>query len=246
MFYGDFRDGRRRKVREAIDTLRSAFDPVWANDNLIALGRNQSFLWDEKFRQALKANANTPQEKSLAWRFHTLCWAGRRALSLPGDFVECGVWRGVSFAVVTDYLDFATVPKTLYLYDTFEGIPAAYNSENLSNAVYAKEPDLHDKVVARFAKYPNVRIVKGVVPDTFAEVVPETISLLHIDMNSSAAEVAALEVLYDRVVPGGVIVLDDFGWRPYVRQTVAEIDFMERRGVPILESPTGQGIVVKP
>ena len=246
MFYGNFEGDRKERLRDALATIRAIFGKVWAGDNLIALTRNQSFLWDEAFRAAMVANATTEQEKSLVWRVHTLCWAGRHALALPGDFAECGVYRGFCFGVLAQYLDFAARDKTLFLYDTFEGIPEAYNSENRSNAVYAREHDLFERVVARFEAYPNVRVIQGVVPESFATEVPDAIALLHLDMNSAASEIAALDVLYDRVVPGGIILFDDFGWTGYVKQTVAEIDFMKRRGVSILELPTGQGMVIKP
>ena len=246
MFYGNFEGDRKDRLRDALETFRAVFSKVWAGDNLIALTRNQSFLWEERFRAAMIANATNEQEKSLVWRVHTLCWAGRHALSRRGDFVECGVYRGFCFGVLTHYLDFANVDKTLYLYDTFEGIPDAYNSENRSNAVYEQEPDLFERVTSRFSGYPNVRVVQGIVPDTFQAEVPEAIALLHLDMNSARSEIEALEVLYDRVVSGGIIIFDDFGWTGYVKQTVAEIDFMKRRGVSILELPTGQGMVIKP
>ena len=67
-------------------------------------------------------------------------------------------------------------------------------------------------MATRFAAYSNVKVIKGVVPDVLAEVSPQKIAYLHIDMNSPAAELGAIEVLFDRVVPGGVIVLDDYGW----------------------------------
>lgn len=115
---------------------------MYAQDNLITLNRNLSFTHDKKFAEAFQQNVHTAQEKSLLWRLHTLAWAARHCLKVAGDFAECGVWRGFSFGVLADYLDWGSVPKTLYLYDTFEGVPEAYNSENRSNAVYQSDPDL--------------------------------------------------------------------------------------------------------
>jgi Macrocin-O-methyltransferase (TylF) len=91
----------------------------------------------------------------------------------------------------------------------------------------------------------GIRIVRGAVPDSFAEAVPETIAFLHLDMNSSVAEIAALEALFDRVSPGGLIVFDDYGWIGYEAQQYAEERFMKKRGHHILELPTGQGLVIK-
>ena len=75
--------------------------------------------------------------------------------------------------------------------------------------------------------------------------VPKKIAFLHIDMNSAQAEMLALEHLFDKVTPGGVIVFDDFGWSCNVNQMTAELAFMNERGQHILELPTGQGVVIK-
>jgi O-methyltransferase len=55
----------------------------------------------------------------------------------------------------------------------------------------------------------------------------------------------ALEHLFDKVTPGGFIVFDDFGWTCNVNQMSAELAFMKERGHPVLELPTGQGLVIK-
>ena len=148
-------------------------------------------------------------------------------------------------SVVADYVGFASLPKILYLYDTFCGIPPGYDADGHSSEIYRQEPDAYEQVRNRFKPYANVRIVKGVVPNTFAEAAPGKIAFLHIDMNSTKSEIAALDHLFDRVSIGGMIILDDFGWLRYERQAHAEVEFMDRRGHAILELPTGQGLVVK-
>jgi O-methyltransferase len=250
MFYGDFTQDRRRSFREALHLLREIFRQVHAQDNLIALKRSAGFRNDERFQAAFARQAHTAQEKSLGWRLHTLTWAADHCLGVPGDFVECGVYRGFSLAVVAEFLGLENVSKVLYLYDTFEGIPDAYNSERRSNAVYRREnaqdrDAIFKHVQNRFSKWSNVRVVRGTVPDTFRVACPEAIAFLHLDMNSSRSEIAALEVLFDRVSPGGMIVFDDYGWSDYVKQKIAEDAFMAQRGHRILELPTGQGLLIK-
>jgi O-methyltransferase len=173
-----------------------------------------------------------------------LAWAATHALRVPGDFVECGVWRGFCSAVLADYLDFDRVEKTFYLYDTFAGIPAGYDSEN-HDAPALREAGLYESVLERFSRYPNVRVVRGVVPDSFAVAVPERVAFLHLDMNSSKSEIAALEVLFDRLSPGGVLVFDDYGWLTYQAQQHAADAFAQSHGHRILELPTGQGLLIK-
>ena len=95
------------------------------------------------------------------------------------------------------------------------------------------------------ADVPRARVIRGAVPDSFAQGVPERISFLHIDMNSAPPEIAALEYLFDRVSPGGVIVLDDYGYIPYRAQRDAERPWFAERGYDVIELPTSQGLVIK-
>ncbi|MEM1368140.1 MAG: TylF/MycF/NovP-related O-methyltransferase [Cyanobacteria bacterium P01_H01_bin.15] len=233
-----------------LDSLPGIFGTTYANDNLIALQRTAGFRQDQAFLQVVRDQAQTQQERSLLWRLHTLVWAAQQALHVDGDFVECGVLTGFSFGVVSQYLDFAKINKSLYLYDTFQGIPEQYNSENRSNQYYeqlnAEDDDAIFKTAQkRFANFPNVHLIRGIVPDTFAEACPKKVAFLHLDMNSAASEIAALEILFDKVTPGGLIVFDDYGWSGYRAQKEAEDVFMSQRGYNILELPTGQGLLLK-
>ncbi|MEM9136483.1 MAG: TylF/MycF/NovP-related O-methyltransferase [Cyanobacteria bacterium P01_F01_bin.42] len=250
MFYGNFTPESRQDFQKFIKLLPSIFGRVFAQDNLITLQRSAGFLNDKKFRSAFEGAIQNRQEQSLSWRLHTLTWAAKHCLNVEGDFVECGVYKGFSFAVVAAYLDFEQVNKKIYLYDTYSGIPDEYNSEKRSNQVYEKETEsdsdaIYNQALDRFKQYPNVELVRGIVPDSFEQAVPERISLLHIDMNSAKSELAALDVLFDRVTTGGMIIFDDYGWTGYVKQKIAEDDYMSQRNHSILELPTGQGLVVK-
>jgi O-methyltransferase len=113
MFYGDLSGDRAERFRAALDLFQDIFGSVYAQDNLIGLQRSAGFEGDPRFRAAFDAHAHTEQEKSLMWRLHTLIWATENCLDVPGAFVECGVWHGFSFAVITEYLRFETVNKQL-------------------------------------------------------------------------------------------------------------------------------------
>ncbi len=244
MFYGLDQTGQTR-FRQAMDTIKQLWGQVFHADNLIALDRCMTFAMDEKFMEAFQKNVRSKQDDSIIWRLHTTAWASRHCLEIPGDFVECGVYKAFGSAVLTDYLDFDQVDKQFYLYDTYEGIPDDAAKTSPSPAGAFSETGLYEQVVERFARFPNVQVVKGKVPDSFEQVCPEQISLLLIDMNSATAEIDALNALWDRVSPGGILVLDDFGWFGYRQQTQAEMTFFAERGYTVLESPTGQGMVIK-
>lgn len=88
-------------------------------------------------------------------------------------------------------------------------------------------------------------MIKGAVPGSLEGNSPDRIAYLHIDMNQAPAEVAALNVLFDRVVPGGIVILDDYKWLAYRQQKLAEDEWFDQRGYRVMPLPTGQGLVFK-
>lgn len=227
------------RERQALDVLHQTFraPSVFLADRLFTFGRNLTFLKDSQFLDAFQAAEPDRTERGLIWRKHILYWAARRALYLEGDFVEAACYQGFSARVVADAVGLAGTDRNYWLYDRFD-VPEQ------GRLIHHCE-DLHERVVARFADLANARIVKGSMPDSFAQGVPDRISFLHLDMNNAASEIAALEVLDDRMAPGGVIVLDDHGWATYRAQKDAEDDWFRARGKMVLEMPTGQGLVIR-
>jgi O-methyltransferase len=107
-------------------------------------------------------------------------------------------------------------------------------------------PGLADEVRTKFAAYPQVNVVQGEIPAVFADRSPDRISYLHIDLNQASAEIAALDALFDRVVPAGIIILDDYEWAmAYRRQKLTEDPWFASRGYRVIPLPTGQGLVIK-
>ncbi|MBW4694587.1 MAG: TylF/MycF family methyltransferase [Lyngbya sp. HA4199-MV5] len=249
MFYG-IQPEKLETFRQALGSIVELYGGhVFAADMLITIGRNLSFCLDKKLDASFMSTAQTDQEKSLVWRLHVLTWAASNALHVEGDFVECGVFHGFSSAVICKYLEFERLERAFYLYDTFNGLPqeTSTEEERTGNARYDADDReaLFSQVKNTFSPYPNVQIIQGIVPYSFAEGAPEKISYLHIDMNSVQAEILALEHLFDRVSVGGFIVLDDFGWLANRNQMLAETEFMQQRKHQILELPTGQGLIIK-
>jgi hypothetical protein len=154
------------------------------------------------------------------------------------------VFQGFCSAVAARHLDFGNVGKQWYLYDTFVGIPPDQLNPGHQNSPDFEQPGLYEGVVARFAAYPNVHVVRGRVPEVLRERAPQKVAFMHIDMNSAAAEMGALEFFWERMSPGAAIVLDDYGWRGYRAQKLAEDPFFAARGRQVLELPTGQGLVL--
>jgi len=208
--------------------------------------RNLSYARDKKFLNLVNSIAENDKERGKIWRLHVFLWAFINGLKLEGDLIECGVYRGFCSSVACNYTNFHNINKKLFLFDTWDGIPVHQIDKGRKDIENYKMPENFLKVEERFKYFPNVQIIKGSVPEVFKNIrVPSKISFLHLDMNSSIAEIGALEVLFEKMVPGSICLLDDFGMAVAFNQMKAELDWFTNKGYYICESPTSQGIIVK-
>ena len=224
-------------MREASALVDHGF---YFGDNLFTWARNNSLFDDLPFRRAWEANCMNDTDRAIAWRRYFIATMACHAVHLPGDFVECGVYHGTGVKTVVDYLGGTAFPKTFWAYDTFDTNPVA------GHVFEDQGPGFFQRVQQRFAGYEQVRLIMGTIPDIFATHCPEKIAYLHVDLNNAAAEIATLETLFDRVVPGGVIIFDDYEWAGiYRQQKITEDAWLDRRQYRVTPLPTGQGFVIK-
>ena len=208
-------------------------------DNLFTWLRNNSALEDSHFKTAWQDNIQNSADEAIVWRRYILACAAFHCLNLKGDFVECGVYIGSGMKTIIDYLGKKQFPKRFYGYDTFDYNPVGHTFSE-------QKEGLFEKVLERFSGYDQVRLVKGLIPSSFAIDSPDLISYLHIDLNNAEAEIATLESLFNRVVSGGVIILDDYEWAGVYRpQKIQEDSWFSKRNYRVFPLPTGQGIVLK-
>ncbi|MGW8886728.1 TylF/MycF/NovP-related O-methyltransferase [Streptomyces sp. NPDC055749] len=183
--------------------------------------------------------------------------------NIPGDIVECGVWRGGSMqACAKTLLSLGETERDLYLFDTYEGMTPpteedlrldGRSAQELLDAQGKDRPiwavaSLED-VQAGFGHvpYPKERVhyVRGRVEDTVPDRAPEQISILRLDTDWYASTKHELEHLYSRLVSGGVLLIDDYGYWQGSRQAVDE--FLEKTGEQLLLLRMDEGrIAVKP
>jgi O-methyltransferase len=246
-------------VAGVVEGMRQRHLTVSWGDRLLTLDKSASFMEEPAFERAYRQIHGSHiydqynGSDTIAWRLNTLCWAARCGMKVGGDFVECGVFKGDMSWLITQVIGEAVMPH-FYLYDSFEGFSPDLSTPDdyplnpgfldFANGIY-RDPSLYGYVKDRFASNPNVTVTKGFLPEALDVVCPESIGFLHVDLNSPKAEVAVLERLFDRVRPGGVIIFDDYGWKLFSPQKIAEDTFMAARGYEILELPTGQGLVFK-
>jgi O-methyltransferase len=161
-----------------------------------------------------------------------------RAGEVPGDLVETGVWRGGATVFMRGYLAaYGMEGRDVWVADSFEGLPRPTLAEDLGfDFSAARAPILAvplEEVRALFARYDllddRVRFLKGWFRDTLPGAPIERLALLRLDGDLYESTMDALEALYDKVSPGGFVLVDDYGDFPPCRKAIDE--FRSRRGI---------------
>jgi hypothetical protein len=228
----------------------------YARDGLFTMN-NDHFRRDEAFQAAYArgVEASNGFDPKMEWRVHVALWAASIASRVPGDFVECGVNAGFMSSAIMRSLDWRHSDRQFFLIDTFRGpVLSQYSQTEIDRgraataesalAAGAYVTDL-ERVRANFSEWPNAVMVQGTVPDVLDTVSFRDVAFLHLDMNCALPEKAALEFFWDRVSPGGVVLLDDYTYFGNEGQTEAIDSVSARLQFKILSLPTGQGLIFK-
>lgn len=160
---------------------------------------------------------------------------------IPGDFVECGVWKGGNCMLAALKMLQAGDLRDIWMFDTFEGMPepTKVDIREKGPALQTWEENRHpvsgnnwcraeiDAVQEAMAStgYPKerVRFIKGKVEETLRSgPLPEQISVLRLDTDWYESTKAELEVLYPRLVSGGILILDDYNYWQGSKKAVDE------------------------
>lgn len=153
---------------------------------------------------------------------------------IDGDIVECGTARGGSAALLGLTMKEHRLDRLLWIFDTFEGIPPPTTADpdfemaaNYTGHFRGELPEVAG-LLGRLGLLTQSRLVQGRFEDTLPTSEVRTISVLHIDGDWYHSVRTCLEHLFDRVSPGGIIQIDDYGHWEGARKAVDEF-LVERR-----------------
>ncbi len=157
---------------------------------------------------------------------------------IAGDVIECGVWRGGATVFMRGYLAAHGIKdRTVWVADSFEGLPAPTHEQDegvdLSKEKYPMLAVSLEAVQDLFASYglldEQVRFLRGWFKDTLPSAPIRQLAILRLDGDLYESTMDALLALYDKVLPGGYIIVDDYGCLPMCKQAI--IDFRAQRGI---------------
>ena len=185
---------------------------------------------------------------------------------IPGDFVECGVWRGGSMmAIALTLIEMGDTSRDLHLFDTFEGMPPPkavdqrfdgvpaqdmldHRPKTTEDAYWAIAPidDVRRNVLSTGYPESKIHFVKGLVEETIPGSAPARIALMRLDTDWYDSTKHEFEHLYDRVSPEGAIIIDDYGWWSGSKKAADEF-IATRKFKPLLQRiDRGGRLVLKP
>lgn len=188
--------------------------------------------------------AVSPYTMTSVQRLVALCDAVQYVVrnQIPGDIVECGVWRGGSMmAIARTLIQADDQSRHLYLFDTYEGMTPpsdkdiSAQGESASNLLHNEDKEDPQSVwcvapidgVRRVMgsigyESSKVHFIKGRVEETLPSMAPERISLLRLDTDWYESTLHEMEQLFPRLSKGGVLIIDDYGHWQGARQAIDE------------------------
>lgn len=208
------------------------------------------------FLKRLSLLPRIPPRELLHWRKLQLLWAVRpfsvmpysrlsnlyelahRLKGLEGSFVECGVMNGGSAGILGAA---AKGRRDLWLFDSWQGLPEPtaldvdYRGRPGEKGIALGRRDRVEQLLFRRLRLQSQRI--HIAPGWFEDTIPKRldaigpIALLHLDCDWYQSLRFCLDTLYDQVVPGGVVVVDDYGY--WQGSKLAFEEFLSRRGLSV-------------
>lgn len=217
----------------------------------VASAHNFSFMSDERFLKSLNyANSISGFDYRIYLRLHQAIWCAQvaRELSPSASFVELGTGKGYVMAGVLKYLE-GDKPKytnKVFLFDTFT--PYATNflgKQDPSFGTNIYYADSLENTMRAFSSFSGVSFVQGELPGTLETVNVGDISFLHIDLNSPVIETNCLRALWDKLLPGALILIDDYAYQGFDKTYEMMNVLAQELGRMILTTASGQGLMIK-
>ena len=257
--------GLMNKLRNTFSPIKPSFsgwgmqinhDPPWIHDVNSSFNQTSNDLKKNfQFGAIYSTGIDMHNVDTLLWRHWIVSYATKHAMTFcltdEYNFVECGVGDGMSsfYTLREINLDskISNISK-LHLYDSWGPMQkdGLLQSESSSLGRYSElELDVTKKNLKEFE---NMTIYhKGYIPEIFHNVPesPSSIVYLHIDLNSTPPTIDTLEYFFPKLISGGVILFDDYGWKNHKDTKDAVDEFFKNKPGILLHLPTAQAIFFK-
>ncbi len=168
---------------------------------------DQPWISDKKFSVIYnKIKKNTLVDRVRCYSIYNLT---NQFLSVKGDILEVGTWRGGTAGIFTTLAS----DRTVYLADTFTGVVKASKWEHYKDKAH---DDKSKKLVTNFLdndmKVANYQILQGIFPEeTGKEIADEVFAIVYLDLDVYESTKDAFNYIWEKVSKNGIVIFDDYG-----------------------------------
>jgi hypothetical protein len=161
---------------------------------------------------------------------------------VPGDFAECGVYKGANATLLCSVAQQSG--REVHLFDSYEGL----SSPGSEDGIHWTKGDLsasEELVLQNLKQFSCFKTFKGWIPDAFPSVSDKRYAFLHVDVDLEQPTYDTIAFFYPRMNKGGIIILDDHGYDTCPGARKAALEYMADKPEPVLDLSTGQGMITK-
>jgi O-methyltransferase len=172
-----------------------------------------------------------------------------QSLNPQAAILEVGVWRGGTAGIMSQQLSNIKSSAPLYLADTFSGVAKAGTNDSFYTGGEHSDTSqqIVEDVLKNKSKYTNYKILKGIFPEDTVHKIKagEQFGLCHIDVDVYASAKDILEWVWDKLIPGGVVFFDDYGFHSCTGVTKLVEEYRDHADRQIIHNLNGHAIMIK-
>lgn len=181
------------------------------------------------------------------YRCYELWQLVQESVKLKGALIEIGAWRGGSGALIAKRAELSGIKEKVYLCDTFKGVVKVGDKDSSykggEHADTSKE--MVEEVIDKL-DLDNVKILAGVFPEETSRLVDDEIfRFCHIDVDVYQSTKDVIRWLWPRLVAGGVVVFDDYGFQPCDGVTRFVNEERNKKDRLVIYNLNGHAVLVK-
>lgn len=236
----------------------SRLNPLPGPRNLEELKPYSACRLDREFCELYRTGIESTRMADHPWRdgrFFQMVQMLRLTEGLPGATCEAGCFRGLASWLICQYRRKAEPGfdgSGHWMVDSFEGLsPPVAEDGDFAARRYAEKAFTKtsvEHVRKALQDFPGVRIEKGWIPEVFDRLPDQRYRFVHVDVDIYAPTLACLEYFFPRLVPGGILVCDDYGPWPEGEWTgcgTAVREFCQREAISFAALETGNAVLVR-
>jgi hypothetical protein len=167
------------------------------------------------------------------------------SIYLDGDLAEVGVCGGGSAVHINKVVTENKSEKQIHLFDTFEGLPYEDNLSHATVGDFKPSQATIDDIFKYFKDFPNVNIYKGLFNEQCHHVAERKFNFVHLDVDQALSYQQCLDFFYPRMVPGGIILMDEAFHPDYQGASNVIKDFFKHKPEKLVPSDKETGFIIK-